>query len=701
MSHLILSFADATKWLGITLLGKDIGKRKRPYLIDLLADDSTRRHLLPQAETAGALAHVKQLVQDLFGDTRQQYQRSLSTTYDTSVEQAAERRNRRNINVGLVALGLATAGALVAPIFYLPSIGCVLYATRVLYLDAYYVLAREHRIDYRVITAFTVACALLTGFVWAAAFGAIFAQFSRYLVAKTENRSKQSMVDLFGGQVRTVWLFVDDSEVEIPFAQVQVGDIVVVHAGQMMPVDGVITLGTATIDQHMLTGESQPIEKGVGESVLAATIVLTGRVCVRVEQAGATTVAAQITHILSQTTNFKQTLRSRTDRWLDNLLLPIIGLSGLALLWTGLSGALAVLYYYPGYRMIVFGPLSMLSYLQVAAQKGILIKDGRALEVLHEVGTVIFDKTGTLTLEQPIVSQIICCNGLTEMDLLRMAAAAEAKQSHPIARAILQAAAEQGVVTPLLEEAEYKVGYGLKTRMEGHTIRVGSLRFMAMEAITVPQEIATQQAISHAQGHSLVLVAVDHTVAGAIELRPTLRPEAKAIIANLQERGIATVIVSGDHEAPTERLAAELGIDRYFAEVLPTEKAKLVEQLQEEGHKVCFVGDGINDAIALKKANVAISLRGATTIATDTADIVMMDGSLRHLGPLFTLAEEFAANMRVNLLATTLPGLIGIAGTLLLGWGLTLCVFLTNTSTPFGIYNAVRPLRDLRKMPEK
>ncbi|MEZ4734800.1 MAG: HAD-IC family P-type ATPase [Caldilineaceae bacterium] len=317
-----------------------------------------------------------------------------------------------------------------------------------------------------------------------------------------------------------------------------------------------------------------------------------------------------------------------------------------------------------------------------------------ALESLEQIDTVVFDKTGTLTLEQPTVSRIHCYNGVSEPEILRYAAAAEAKQSHPIARAIVQAAREHGLDLPRLEDAHYKVGYGLKTQVEGCTTRIGSVRFMRVEGLVVPPEITTQQVESHALGHSLVLVAFDEEVVGAIELQPTIRPEAAQIISDLHKRNIETVIISGDNDAPTRGLAAQLGIDRYFAEVLPEDKANLVRQLQEEGHKVCFVGDGINDSIALKTADVAVSLRGATTIATDMAEIVFMNGTLGQLPELFELADDFAANMRTNMLASVLPGVIGIAGTLLFGWGMAICVLLSQGSTPVGVYNAIKPMLD-------
>lgn len=676
-----------------------VATRRKPkgHLIDFLIDGEPKPATLLLPATRQAITNVREVATALFGDTRQQYQQALNITYTAEPGQRAEQEQRRNLLVGAAGLGLATAGVLVTPLFYWPSIVCTLYITRMFVKEAYHLVFHERRFNYRVIVALMTPAVLAGGFIWPAAFGTVLGLINKYLVVKTEHRAKRHVAHLFGGQVRTVWLWVDGVEVETPFDKVQRGDMVVVQAGQMIPVDGMIAHGVATIDQQALTGEARPVEKGIGERVLASTVVLTGRLAIVVEQAGDATVAAQITHMLNQTTDFKEALRSRTEVWLNRMVLPLLGLSVLALPVAGVSGALAVFWYYPGFRMILFGPLSMLSYLQVAAQQGMLVKDGRALESLQDVDTVVFDKTGTLTLEQPTVSRIFCCNGVNEADILRYAAAAEAKQSHPIARAILQAAHDHQLDLPLLVDAEYKVGYGLKAQAAGRTTVVGSLRLMTLEGFALPPELIDQQAASHALGHSLVLVAIDGEVVGAIELQPTIRPEAHAVIQELHQRGLATVIISGDHDAPTRRLAAELGIDRYFAEVLPEDKANLVMQLQEEGHKVCFVGDGINDAIALKTANVAVSLRGATTIATDMAEIVLMDGALGQLPTLFALTDDFAANMRTNLLAATIPGVLGIAGTLLFGWGITTSVILSQVNIPVGIYNALQPLLAERK----
>jgi Cu2+-exporting ATPase len=670
-------------------------------LIEALIDGEVKEAVLLPPALPGPLNRVQSVVSELLSDTRQTQQHALNPVAAAQPVDNTAQMQKQNLLVAATGWGLGILGGLGAPLLYVPSALCTLYAFRFLFTDAYRIYAEERRLDYRAIWAMIIPAALAIGAVTSAAFGALLGIVGYYLVAKTENRSKQQIAELFGGQIGTVWLLVDGVEVEASLAQLNSGDIIVVQAGQMIPVDGTIVTGTATVDQHMLTGEAQPVEKAPGDGVLTATIVLSGRIQIQVEKAGEATVAAQITQVLNQSSNLKRALQSRTDRMMNRLTWPILGLSALAVPFAGLSGAVAVLWYYPGARLMNFGALSMLSYLQVAAQRGILVKDGRALETLSEIDTVVFDKTGTLTLEQPTVSQVFCYNGLVQQDLLRYAAAAEAKQSHPIARAILQAAADHSLTLPPLEEAHYKVGYGLKTRIEGVMVCVGSVRFMQMEGIAVPLTIIEQQAASHAIGNSLVLVALNNEIVGALELTPTIRPEADAIIRSLHARGIQTVIISGDNEAPTQRLATELGISRYFAEVLPQDKANLVAQLQAEGHKVCFVGDGINDAIALKTANVAISLRGATTIATDMADIVFMDGALRQLPTLFQLADEFAANMFINLVAAVVPPVLGIASTLFLGWGFGIAVVLSQVNLPVGIYNALRPLLDEEKNRQK
>ncbi|MEZ4732208.1 MAG: heavy metal translocating P-type ATPase [Caldilineaceae bacterium] len=603
----------------------------------------------------------------------------------------AEQRAFAVLQRASVAVGLGVAG-----IFFFPlKIVAVLYLTEPLlglFKAGYRSLADQRRVNSEVLNSASILGMLAGGFFFSLTLNAWFLMLVRWLAIKTEDHSKQGIIDLFGQQIRSVWVLVDGVEVEVPVEEVQAGHLIMIHAGQMVPMDGVIVEGHASIDQRMLTGEAQPAEKGPGDLVLAATVMLAGRICVQVQKTGEATTAAQIGRILTETTDYKTNLVPRARAHNDRMALPFLLLGAFSLPFLGLDRALGLTLTTPGYRMILYGPLSMLSYLHLAAQQGILIKDGRCLELLQDVNTVVFDKTGTLTLEQPHVCAIHACPGFSQSKVLTFAATAETKQSHPIALAILEAAAAQGITPAAIQDAAYEIGYGIAVKVEEQTIRVGSRRFMDLHAIELPPAIQTLQTEAHKAGHSLVLVAVDGALAGAITLQPTLRPEVKTIVSQLRARNLQLYIISGDHDAPTRHLAEDLGMDGYFAEVLPEAKADLVKQLQAQGRNVCFVGDGINDSIALKTANVSISLRGATTIATDTAQIVLMSGNLAQLPNIFGVADEFTANMRVNFLAATIPSIVIISGVLLFGWGLLTGTLLNQLSVPFALYNTVRPL---------
>ena len=508
---------------------------------------------------------------------------------------------------------------------------------------------------------------------------------------KTEDRSRQMLADMFGQQPRTVLIMVDEKEVEIPFDLLTMGDILVVHAGQMIAIDGVIAAGTAAVDQHILTGEAQPAEKGPGDRVFAATILLAGRIEVQVEKTGAETAAAQIREVLANSTDFRSAIQARWINVADRTVLPTLGLAGLAMALLGPASALGTINSNYVAVLKVASPLGMLNFLQRASQAGILIKDGRALEAACKVDTVVFDKTGTLTQAEPHVGEIHLFSDATCDEVLAHAAAVEANQSHPIAQAILKEARKRDLTLLTLQDARYEIGYGIEARIGDRIVRVGSARYMGMEKIALPAEFQARSESIQSGGASLVYVAFNDHLAGAIELQPTLRPEAKAVLAELKDLGLTLYIISGDQTAPTKALANELGIDHYFAEVLPQDKSRLVEQLQGEGRRVCFVGDGINDAIALKNANVAVSLRGASSLATNTAQIILMDESLKQLAQLFEVARDYDANLKTLLTTTFFPGLVSLAGVFFLGTGTGTALVLFNCSMVAGLVNAVWP----------
>ncbi|MCB0079425.1 MAG: HAD-IC family P-type ATPase, partial [Caldilineaceae bacterium] len=303
----------------------------------------------------------------------------------------------------------------------------------------------------------------------------------------------------------------------------------------------------------------------------------------------------------------------------------------------------------------------------------------------------VFDKTGTLTLEQPQVMAVHSWHGFAQDAVLALAAAAEQRQNHPLARAIIAAAQESELALPAVDASRYDVGYGIRAATTEHELHVGSLRYMALADVPIADDVYSHQAAIHAHGGALVYVAVDGRLAGAIELHATLRPEAEQIIAQLKARKLKLYILSGDHQEPTKRLATQLGIDDYMAELLPQEKAEWVQQLQAEGRVVCFVGDGINDAIALKHAHTSISLRGASTAATDTAQIVLTDESLIQLDEVFTLAQRFHNNMRNNYITTFGPGLLCLGGIYFFNLKILSSMIWYNASLVAGLGNALWP----------
>lgn len=629
----------------------------------------------------------------LIGQLRSQQKAEL----DLGLSEVEKDANRR------VALAVGNIGiALAATHLFLPlaaaNIAFSTWLVWPLYQRGFQMLVHQRRLSYPVVLLGAEVATYLGGYFVPASIGILVAMSTQKLIQQTEDHFRREFIGAFGPQPRTVWVVVDEVEVERPFAAISHGDTVVVEAGQTVPVDGIVRQGTATIDQHMLTGESQPAEKAAGDRVLAATLVVAGKLYVQVERTGAETSAAQIALVLQNAANHKLSFLSRVRNFNDQMVAPLLGIGALGWLTLGPWAASAIMGMGIGAVARVGGPLSMLSYMNIASRHGVLIKDARALEVFRRVDTIVFDKTGTLTLEQPQLQAIHLFGGALQDEsaktaLLRQAAAAEAKQSHPIAKAILTAAAERGIVLPAVHEARYEMGFGIKVQIEQQTIRVGSRRFMEMEGLATPADLDALQQHSHEQGHSLVLVAVDAQVAGALELAPTIRPEAKQAIADLQAQGLALYIISGDHEAPTRHLAEQLGIAHYYAGVLPQDKAALVEGLKAEGRTVCFVGDGINDAIALGKAQVSVSLRGATTIATDTAQVVLMSQDLSHLSFLLTMAQEFDSSLKLLFRLTVLPVALVTGTTFLFHTGIYFSILISNLGFWSGIGVALLPFR--------
>ena len=504
---------------------------------------------------------------------------------------------------------------------------------------------------------------------FAAAFGLWIMHTGKKGVAKAKDNSKKMIASIFQELPSRVWLLVDGVAVEIPLQDVRANDVIVVQGGEVIPVDGSIKAGRASIDQRALTGESQPVEKQIGDPVLANTVVLSGYIEIAVEKSGEETTASRIEQVLLHATDFKSRVQLKGEMWADKATFPMLVTAGICWPLFGAQSTAVFINSHMGNRIRLLAPLATLKEISATAKHGVLVKDGRALEALSDVTTVLFDKTGTLTTDEPEVIRIIPCARHNENDILGYAAAAEHKLNHPIARAILKKAEERRLPRPEIDDSQYQMGYGVTIVIDGKAVKVGSIRFMTGEGIPIPRKIESGITASHEKGNTMVLVAEDEKIVGAIELQPRIRPEAKKIIGQLRKAGVRHLaVVSGDHLRPTRRLAEDLGLDDYFAEVLPEEKAGIVEALQKKGEIVCFIGDGINDAIAMKKADVSISLSGASALAQDAAEVIFMDGDLAHMGYLFNVSKKLNTNLKNILSLTVAPGIINVLGAFVLNF---------------------------------
>ncbi len=604
----------------------------------------------------------------------------------------------------LRVLGVATATS-VAAIFFPPvriiAVGMLSYTITPLLEDAFRSTFIDRKFRASQVDSLVVTISLLNGYYLLTSVGSIIYFSSLKLIHRTRARSKSRLGNLFGENPRHIWLSCDNTEVEVPFESLQLGNIIVLQAGEFIPIDGTIVSGIATIDQRTLTGESHPVEKTIGDTVFASTTLVAGKLFVRVDKTGAQTTASSIQRILDNTENYTNTVEQEAIRFSNSLAGPTLLAGGVGTLFLTHASTIALVGCNLSDLNRVSGPIGILNYLDLTAERGILVKDGRSLELLQSVDTVVFDKTGTLTLDQPELGQIHELGSLSELDLLQIAATAEARQSHPIANAILAAASARGIVPAQMDNARYEIGYGLKVEVEGRVIHLGSARFMQNEGVIIvdPAKVESIQFYCDRHGFSLIYVAYDHTLVGAIEMHSAIRPEARAVIAQLRARGLDLYIVSGDHDEPTKRLAGQLDIPHYFANVLPDQKAKIIQDLRTGGKSICFVGDGINDAVALKTANVGVSIHGASDAALDTAGIILMDRTLNQLGNLFDFSDELARNRKHCYYATMIPSALGACAVVTLGLGLSaaLVLYIVGAGASLTTANMPRIMRKTEK----
>ncbi len=642
---------------------------------------------------------LKHHIVTLFSSSdRTQQLLALSSEKEQSARRQFEKTLNQKVYIAFFSTGMAAAGTLISAPLSLLSLPGIVYINKDIFNSAYQSVIKRRKANVDLLTFICNLLLLAGGHLFWCSFAGIVFSVNRKILNTVRANTRSNLVDVFRQQSQTAWIQQNGIETEVLVSELTTDCIVIVAAGEVIPVDGHILHGNAMIDQRILTGESQPAEKVAGDDVFAATLVLSGKIHIRPVRVAEQTTVAQIGALLNDAPDHKTQQQMQVETFSDQTIIPTLtaGLATLPVL--GPTAALVVIQSHFEHRMTIVSSIGLLNYLNLASQQGILVKDGGIFEQLQKTDTIVFDKTGTLTREIPEVCHIHLCADYTEETVLAYAAAAEGKQNHPIAQAIRQAAAQRQLEPLHADQAEYQIGLGLSVTIREQRVELGSLRFIQDATLSLPASLQAAYAASSEIGNSMVFLVIAGELVASIELQPEIRPEARTVIANLRQQGIQqTYIMSGDQAAPTEKLAQTLGIDHHFSEVLPEQKAELIAQLQQEGHTVCFVGDGINDCIAMKQADTSISLRDASSAATDTAQVILLHNSLSQLCDLFSISADYVSNTRLSYVLVALPSLISAGGAFLWSFGLLQAMLIPQMGLILGGLYTLYPL--IRDMP--
>src|SRR5262245_19907997 len=509
-------------------------------------------------------------------------------------------------------------------------------------------------------------------------------------------RSKKAIEEILGFQNIEAWVVRDGQKMRVSVAEVQLGETVVVYPGERIAVDGTVLSGKAMVDQAALTGESLPVEKGEGAIVYAATVVREGKLYICAERIGSETEAAQILRLVEGAPARETKIQNYAVKWANDLVpYSFVGGAIAGMLGGGLQGAAAVLVCDYGTGIRIAAPTTVLSAMTKAIRNGILIKGGRALENLAEVDAVVFDKTGTLTTGHPDVLDVVPVNSSTVDEVLALAAAAERRLTHPVADAIVRAAEARQLWIPERTASDYSLGLGVEALVNDSVVLVGSPRFMTVRGLDLSPEVQGHISRMQLQGISPACVAQDGLVIGLLSISDPVRPEARDVVQALRDRGIKHIVmITGDHTDVASRIATELGITEFQAEVFPGDKSQAVQRLQREGFKVAVVGDGVNDSPMLAYADVGIAVEGGTEAARETAPVVLLHGGLWKVPLAIDIGRETVSLIKQNWNIIAIPNTfaLGLACIGLLGpIGATL---LSNGSAIVATLNGLRPIME-------
>ena len=496
----------------------------------------------------------------------------------------------------------------------------------------------------------------------------------KYLEARSKSKTGDALGKLVDLAPKTAVVLRGGVEQTIPAEQVVAGDIVVIRPGEGIPVDGVVTEGHGYVDQAAITGESIPVEKGPGDSVISATINKNGTFQFRASKVGEDTTLSQIIRLVDEASNSKAPIARLADK-VSGVFVPVVIAIAIvtAVVWLiagmgfefALSNAISVLVISCPCALGLATPVAIMVGTGKAAEMGILIKSAESLENLHNVDTIVLDKTGTITSGHPAVTDILPMDrSLTAEQFLAEAAAAELGSEHPLAQAVVERARQLGLSLPKAEAFEAVAGRGIHARVQGREYLAGNLAFLEENHLpTAAEERSAARAAADRlaqEGKTPLLFLRDGKLLGVIAVADTVRETSRAAIRRFSEMGLRVVMLTGDNKVTAEAIRKELGIEQAISDVLPTQKEAHVRALQEQGHKVAMVGDGINDAPALTRADIGIAIGAGTDIAIESADVVLMKDSLGDVANAIDLSRAVVRNIHMNLFWAFFYNILGI-----------------------------------------
>lgn len=511
----------------------------------------------------------------------------------------------------------------------------------------------------------------------------------KYLEAKSKSKTSDALGKLVDLAPKNAVVIRGGVEQTIPAEQVIAGDIVVIRPGEGIPVDGVVTEGHGYVDQAAITGESIPVEKNPGDPVISATINKNGTFRFQASKVGEDTTLSQIIRLVDEAGNSKAPIARLADKVSGVFVPTVIGIAIVtAIVWLlmgqnfefALSNAISVLVISCPCALGLATPVAIMVGTGKAAEMGILIKSAESLENLHAVDTIVLDKTGTITSGHPSVTDVVVIDShITEQTLLEEAAAVETGSEHPLAQAIVEYAKQAGISIPKAETFEAQAGRGVKATVRGHAYLAGNTAFME-ESHLLAADVRAQKVRDAVkklaeEGKTPLLFARDGTIVGIFAVADTIRASSRAAIQQFSKMGLHVVMLTGDNRVTAEAIRRELGIEKAISDVLPTEKEANIRALQEQGHKVAMVGDGINDAPALTRADIGIAIGAGTDIAIESADVVLMKDSLEDVATAIDLSRAVVRNIHMNLFWAFFYNILGIpvaAGVLFPAFGLRL-----------------------------